>query len=76
MNQITNEELIEKARSVVNPKKMKYGHTVADCGAALITENGNVYLGASIGTPSGINLCAERSAIAAMITNKEFKIKK
>ncbi|MDO8619561.1 MAG: cytidine deaminase [Candidatus Daviesbacteria bacterium] len=73
---ITNEELIEKAKSVVKPKKMKYGFTIADCGSALLTEDGNVYLGASIATPSGINLCSEQSAMATMITKGEFKIKK
>lgn len=73
---LTNEELIEKARIAVSPKKIKHGYTIADCGTALITKDGNIYLGSSIGTPSGINLCSEQSAIAAMITNQEFTIAK
>lgn len=73
---ITDEELIRKAQSIAKPKKMKHGFTIADCGSALVTTNGNIYLGASIGTPSTINICSEQSAIAAMITAGEFKISK
>jgi len=73
---ISNKELIGKAKSVVKPKKMRHGFTTADCGCALITNKGNLYLGASIDTPSSMGFCAEHSAIASMITNKEYKIKK
>lgn len=73
---MTNEELINKARSVVKPKKMHHGFTSADCGCALLTEKGNVYLGASIDTSSSMGFCSEHSAIAAMVTNSEYKIQK
>lgn len=73
---MTNEELIEKARSIVKSKKMRHGFTTADCGCALVTDKGNVYIGVSIDTPSSMGFCAEHSAIAAMVTNQEFKIKK
>ena len=76
MTQITNEELIEKAKSVIKPRKIKHGFTVGDCGCALVTDKGNVYLGVCIGTCSGIGFCAEHSAIAAMITHGEHKIMK
>ncbi|TSC56935.1 MAG: cytidine deaminase [Parcubacteria group bacterium Greene0714_21] len=74
--EMTNEELIEKARSIVKPKKMRHGFTTADCACVLVTEKGNVYLGVSIDTSSSMGFCAERSALAAMVTNQEFKIKK
>ena len=74
--EITNEELIKKAQSVVKPKQMKHGFMSADCGCALVTDKGNVYLGVSIDTASGLGFCAEKSAIAAMVTNQEFKIRK
>jgi len=74
--EITNEELIEKARALVKPKEMRHGFTTADCGAALVTDKGNVYVGVSIDTPSSMGFCSEYSAIAAMITNGEYKIKK
>lgn len=73
---ITDEELIEKAKRIVKPRKMRHGFTTADCGCALITKEGNVYLGVSIDTPSSMGFCAEHSAIAAMVTNQEYEIKK
>lgn len=74
--EITDEELIEKARSLVRPKVMRHGFTSADCGCALVTDKGNIYLGVSIDTSSSLGFCAEHSAIAAMVTNQEFRIKK
>ena len=73
---ITDDELIEKARLIVKPKEIRHGITSADCGSALITDKANVYTGVSIDTPSGMGFCSEHSAIAAMVTNQEFKIKK
>lgn len=76
MTIISNDELIKKAKSIVKPKKIKHGLSVSDCGCALITERDNIYLGVSIDTCSGMGFCAEHSAIAAMITSGEYKIKK
>ncbi len=76
MREITNKELIEKARSVVKPRKIKHDFTVGDVGCALVTDNGNIYLGVCIDTSSGMGFCAEHSAIAAMVTHGEHIIKK
>lgn len=76
MNLPTNEELINKARSIVKPKKIRHGFTTSDCGCALVTDRGNIYLGVSIDTCSSMGFCAEHSAIASMITGGEYKIKK
>ena len=76
MTQISNEELIEKAKSVLKPRKIKHGFKVGDVGCALITDKGNVYLGVSIDTCGGMGFCAEHSAIAAMVTHGEHMIKK
>ena len=76
MPQITNEELIKKAKSLVKPKKIKHGFTCADVGCALVTDKKNIFLGVSIDTCSGMGFCAEHSAIAAMVTNGEYKIEK
>ena len=75
MVKITNEYLIKKATSVINPKKTE-DSLFGTVGCALLTEKGKVHLGVSIVTWSGMGFCAEHSAIAAMITNKEYKIKK
>lgn len=44
--------------------------------AALLTEGGNVYLGVCIDTACSLGMCAERNAIANMITNSEHEINK
>jgi cytidine deaminase len=76
MTQISNGKLIEKAKSVLKPRKIKHGFTVGDVGCALVTDKGNVYLGVSIDTCCGMGFCAEHSAIAAMVTHGEHIIKK
>ncbi|MBI2668069.1 cytidine deaminase [Candidatus Woesearchaeota archaeon] len=73
---MSNKELIEKAKSLVKPRKIAHGFTVGDVGCALVTDKGNIYLGVCIDTTSGMGFCAEHSAIAAMVTNGEHKIKK
>ncbi len=76
MPEISDEELIKKAKSVLKPRKIKNGCTIGDVGCALVTDKGNVYLGISIDTCCGIGFCAEHSAIAAMVTHGEHVIKK
>ncbi len=71
-----NEELIRKARSVVNVRKITHGFTIGDVGAALVSEQGNVYVGVCMDVASGIGFCAEHAAIAAMITGGEQRIAK
>lgn len=44
--------------------------------AAILTRNGNIYTGVCIDTCSGLGMCAERNAMANMITNGESQIKK
>ncbi|MBU4502286.1 MAG: cytidine deaminase [Nanoarchaeota archaeon] len=75
MKELTNDELIEKAGSVINTK-MIGEFKVANVGAALVTDKGNVYLGVSIDVGSGVGFCAEHSAIAAMVTAGEYKMAK
>ncbi len=44
--------------------------------AAILTKNGNIYLGVCIDTCSSLGMCAERNAIANMLTNGESQIDK
>jgi cytidine deaminase len=76
MPEISNEELIKKAKSVIEPRKIKHGFSVGDVGCALVTDKGNVYLGVCIDTAGGMGFCAEHNAIAAMVTHGEHVIKK
>lgn len=71
---VENAELIRIATDILNPQVVE-GRLFGDVGAALLTEDGHIYTGVSIDTPSW-GLCAERSAIAAMITARHYRIKK
>lgn len=76
MANLTKEDLdlIKRAKSVASPKK-DHRAVIGHVGAALISENGDLYVGVNIDMPCGIGFCSEQNAIANMITNKEFKIK-
>ena len=73
---MTNEEMIKRAQSVVKPRRISHDYGVGDVGCALLAESGKVYLGVCIDTSSGMGFCAEHSAIAAMITGGEQRIRK
>ena len=74
-SRMTNEELIKRAESVLNPHKVG-DRLFGDVGATLITDKGNTYSGVCIDTGSGTGFCAEAAAIGAMVTAREYKIKK
>lgn len=44
--------------------------------AAILTKKGNIYVGVCIDTASALGMCAERNAIANMITHGESQIDK
>ena len=73
---ISNKELIKKAKDVAKFKKVSQDIRFGDVGCALITDKGNIYTGVSIHLYCGVGFCAEHSAIANMITNREYVIKK
>lgn len=75
MSEVTNQALIERAASVVNAKKIGT-YLVGDVGCALVSESGAIYTGVCIDVSCGIGFCAEHSAVAAMITAGEYRIKK
>jgi cytidine deaminase len=72
---ITNHELITRAETLLKPYTDTRGRLHGDVGAVVVSEKGDVYEGVCVDTP-GWGLCAERSAIAAMITAGEYKIAK
>jgi len=75
MKEVTNEELISKAKQVAKLKKIG-DVRIGGVGSALVTKNNNVYLGVCIEACCGIGFCAEHSAISNMLTNKEYNIKR
>ena len=69
------EELIEEARKVVGEYKLSNADfSTGSVGAALLTAKGNVYTGINIEVACGIGFCAEHSAIAEMLKNRETRI--
>ena len=74
MRDIGFKELHEIAKSRLNPRKISPLIDAGGVSAAILTESGNVYTGVCIDTPCGLGMCAERNAIANMITNGENKI--
>ena len=69
-----NTELVAKASAVLKPVKVR-DRLFGDVGAAVLIEAGEVFTGVAVDT-AGWGLCAERSALAAMITAGQYRIAK
>jgi len=74
MTDYTTLELIEKAKTVLHPRDLYLGNRAGDVACALLSADGNLYLGVCVDIGSGIGFCAEHSAIAAMLTAGESRI--
>lgn len=70
------EELYEKAKNVRNSREVSGMISAGGVGAAILTNNHNIYTGVCIDTASTLGMCGERNAIANMITNGENEIVK
>lgn len=71
---ISWEALYDQAKSVQNNRSISPFIEAGGVSAAILTASGNVYLGVCIDTASSLGMCAERSAIANMITHGESRI--
>jgi cytidine deaminase len=69
-------ELYEIAKGKCNNRKISPFIDAGGVSAAISTVLGNVYVGVCIDTACSLGMCAERNAIANMITNGESKIEK
>ena len=70
------EKLYHAACRVQNGRTISPFIDAGGVAAAILTRNGNIYVGVCIDTASTLGMCAERNAIANMITNGESKIDK
>lgn len=70
------EQLYNKAREVQNPRTVSPFIEAGGVAAAILTKSGNIYVGVCIDTASTLGMCAERNAIANMITHGESQIDK
>ena len=69
-------QLYEAARKVQNERTISPFIEAGGVAAAILTKKGNIYVGVCIDTASTLGMCAERNAIANMITNGESQIDK
>ena len=69
-------ELYNAALKVQNERTVSPFIEAGGVAAAILTKKGNVYVGVCIDTASTLGMCAERNAIANMITNGESQIDK
>lgn len=70
------EKLYLAARKVQNGREVSPFIEAGGVAAALLTKKGNIYTGVCIDTACTLGMCAERNAIANMITNGESEIEK
>lgn len=68
------EELYDRAKNIRNSREISGMINVGGVGAAILTSNHNIYVGVCIDTASSLGMCAERNAIANMITNGDSEI--
>ncbi|MCI8734275.1 MAG: cytidine deaminase [Clostridia bacterium] len=69
-------KLYKAADSVRNDRKVSPFIEAGGVAAAILTKSGNVYVGVCIDTACSLGMCAERNAIANMLTNGENEIEK
>lgn len=69
-------KLYFEARKVQNSRVISPFIEAGGVAAAILTKAGNIYVGVCIDTASTLGMCAERNAIANMITNGEHQIDK
>ena len=68
--------LYGKALEVQNGRVISPFVDAGGVAAAILTVSGNIYVGVCIDTACSLGMCAERNAIANMITNGECEIDK
>lgn len=72
---ISDSELIELAKSKLNPQRLSPSCEVGGVASALVTEEGDVFVGVCIDTGSSMGFCAEPNAIGNMVTEGQSRIK-
>lgn len=70
------DELFSKAKLVHNDRRISDSMEAGCVSAAIMTASGNIYVGVCIDMGSSLGTCAERNAMANMITNGESEIRK
>ena len=69
-------KLYDAAKAVQNARVISPFIEAGGVAAAILTKKGNIYVGVCIDTACTLGMCAERNAIANMITHGESQIDK
>lgn len=69
-------KLYNAAKAVQNDRRISPFIDAGGVSSAILTKQRNIYVGVCIDTASTLGMCAERNAIANMITNGESQIDK
>lgn len=69
-------ELYEAAKAAQNPRRISGYVTAGEVSAAIRSKSGRIYTGVCVDTCSTLGICAERSAIFAMLAAGEQEIDK
>ena len=70
------DKLYQEALKVQNYRQISPFIDAGGVSSAILTKKGNIYVGVCIDTACSLGMCAERNAIANMITNGESQIEK
>lgn len=70
------QKMYDAAKQVQNARTVSPFVEAGGVAAAVLARSGNIYVGVCIDTCSSLGMCAERSAIANMLTNGEHEIEK
>lgn len=68
------EALCARAEAVRRPRTVSPFIEAGQVAAAIRTDRGNIYTGVCMDTASSLGMCAERAAVAAMITGGEHRV--
>lgn len=69
-------ELYQAAKAALNPRRISEYVTAGEVAAAILSKSGRIYTGVCVDTCSTLGICAERSAIFAMLAAGEQEIDK
>lgn len=71
---VSFDELYQRAKQVVNPRRLSAKADAGGVGAALLSASNTVYVGVCVDTNCSMGFCAEHAAAAAMITAGEHRV--
>ena len=71
---VTDEMLIERAKSTIHFRQISPQVDVGSVAAALVTDHGDVFTGICIDAKCSLGFCAEHNAIGAMLTHGQNRV--